>query len=276
MLTGGDKLLLGPHEKPCEPGDLLLCFHGGNVLLCSPSKTLPSFALLAPFLAEAPAPVPLFCMDGRQVYALDTQAALLLPPESSLFYQPAGIFRTLPSQADALLLITAWHLIVWYRRNRFCGACGAAMTLSKTERALCCPSCRQTVYPTISPAVSVAITDQDRLLLARSAHATFTHFSLIAGYTEVGETLEETVAREVMEEVGLKVRNIRYIGSQAWGLSQSEMIGFHAELDGPDKITIQESELSDARWFHRQELTPDPDPASLSFTMIELFRQRKL
>lgn len=276
MLTGGDKLYLGPHEKPCEPKDLLLCFHGGNVLLCSPSRTLPSFAALASFLAETPAPVPLFRMGGRQVYALDTQAALLLRPESSFSYQPAGIFRTLPSQADALLLITAWHLIVWYRRNRFCGACGTAMTLSKTERALCCPSCQQTVYPTISPAVSVAITDQDRLLLARNAHAAFSHFSLIAGYTEVGETLEETVAREVMEEVGLKVRNIRYVGSQAWGLSQSEMIGFHAELDGSDVITLQESELSEARWFHRLELEPIPSPISLSFEMIERFRRGEL
>ena len=129
------------------------------------------------------------------------------------------------------------------------------------ERALGCESCGQVTYPTVSPAVSVAITQGDRLLMARNARGAFHHFSLIAGYVEPGESLEDTVHREVMEEVGLRVKNLRYVGSQPWGLSQSLMVGFHAGWGGGSP---QESELAEARWFHRSEIAPQPPQLSFS------------
>ena len=277
MLTGGNILFAPFSRRDKSPSDLLLCFSESSVLLlpqAPATHAFPTFAMLQGLLPPGVEPYLLLSLPHCNVYGLDTQGQL--PASEPFAYRPVGIFREMHNTDDSLLLISAWHMLVWYRRNRFCGACGTPLALSSTERALCCPACQQIVYPTISPAVSVAITNGPRLLLARNARSTFSHFSLIAGYVEVGETLEETVAREVMEEVGLQVKNIRYIASQAWGLSQAEMMGFHAELDGSDQITIQESELSEARWFHRDELTPGPNPVSLSFEMIERFRTKTL
>lgn len=278
MLLGGSGFSVQPIQRICEGTDVLLCFCNEKVLVIGTADAATGLPTLEAVLALLPKdidPFHLFNLDGRSVFCVDVSLPLDLPEGSPLCFHPAGVFRSLPSRQDGFILATAWHLISWYRRNRFCGACGQPLSHSSIERALCCAACGQLIYPTISPAVSVAITDGDRLLLAKGRRG-FGHFALVAGYVEAGETLEETVRREVLEEVGLRVKNIRYVGSQAWGWSQSEMIGFHAELDGPGEITIQESELSDARWFHREELTPDPDPASLSFTMIELFRQGKL
>jgi len=273
MLFGGNQISLTPVYQTCEAADTLLCFMGDDVLLegSPPMFALPAASVLS-VIALPTEPFYLFTLEGRRVYALDATLPTLPP----LTRVPVHFFRQMPSHVNAYTLITAWHLVVWRRRNRYCGNCAAPLVPSQTECALTCPRCEQTVYPSISPAISVAVIDGDRILLARNKRSAFTHFSLIAGYVEAGETLEEAVKREVREEVGLSVQNLRYIGSQAWGFTQSEMIGFYAELDGSDKIILQTDELSEARWFKRVELEPKPDPMSLSFDMIERFRKGKL
>jgi len=221
-------------------------------------------------------PVILFTVNGAKVYGLDVPSSWNLAQSVDLTFEPIATFRQLASQQDSYLLITAYHLTLWYRNHRFCGRCAHILEPSPIERALICPACGFILYPIICPAISVAITDGDRLLLARNVHSSFQHYSLIAGYVEAGESLEATLIREAKEEVGLSVKNIRYVGSQAWGFSQSLMVGYHAELDGSDQITLQEGELSDARWFHRDEITTNPNPLSLSFSMIEMFRSNTL
>ena len=182
-------------------------------------------------------------------------------------------------QAEHLIgfpIITASQLHRWYVGNRFCGKCASPMTDSKTERALVCSKCGRTIYPTISPAVTVAVIDNDeRILLAKSAVGTFKKFALVAGYTEIGESFEDTVTREVAEEVGLKVKNIRYYKSQPWGVSSTEMVGFFAELDGSDEVTLQREELSEARWFTPEEIE-EPDDISLTFEMIRMFKEGRV
>ena len=260
--------------RPCTAGDIALIFREGEVLLrpeTMPSR-LPLYADVATWLP--PSAFTHACTQaGRRVFIATLDAwpqAAPLQPES------VRVFRMLPSAEDGFLLDTAYHLWVWYRQHRFCGACGAVLSPAPVERALHCAACGLTLYPTIAPAVTTAITHGDHILLARNAHGPFQHYSLIAGYVEVGETLEQTVAREIKEEVGLRVRHIRYVGSQPWGLSQTLMLGFHAELEGSDAITLQESELAEARWFPREALEPQPHTASLSFEIIERFRQGTL
>ena len=276
MLMGKVTPLLASKGELIGSTDLLLCFHEKTVLLATRDEAveaLPHLSALNAFLPKDAVPQPLFASETLGcIYMLDTAKALDIPPNAGFAYVPVGIFRDLPSQEEGFCLISSWHLVTWFRRNRFCGACATPLKHSETERALCCPNCGQIIYPSISPAISVAITDGDRLLMAKGVNASFTHFSLIAGYVEVGESIEETVAREAMEEVGLKVKNIRYIASQPWGLSQAEMLGFHAELDGDDKITLQKSELAEAHWFHRDEIPLRHQPLSLSFELIERFR----
>lgn len=147
---------------------------------------------------------------------------------------------------------------------------------SQSERALVCPVCGQTEYPKICPAVIVAVTDGERLLMSRYRGRAYRGYALIAGFVEIGETFEETVRREVMEEVGLKVKNIRYYKSQPWAFTDTEMIGFFAELDGDDRIRLQEDELSEAGWYHRDEIPEDTSLISVGSEMKMAFKHGEL
>jgi len=167
--------------------------------------------------------------------------------------------------------MTAWHLYVWYKKNRYCGDCGSKTVHDGAERMLRCPDCGNMIFPRISPAVIVGITDGDRLLMSKYAGRGFTRYALIAGYTEIGETMEQTVQREVMEEVGLRVKNIRYYKSQPWGIDGNVLMGFYCDLDGDDTIHIDEKELALAEWHHRGALPAKDDGLTLTREMIRAF-----
>lgn len=127
------------------------------------------------------------------------------------------------------------------------------------------------IFPRISPAVIIGVIDGDRILLSKYAGRATTNYALIAGYTEIGETMEETVQREVMEEVGLKVKNIRYYKSQPWGRDGAVLMGFYCSLDGSDEIHLDENELALAEWHNRRELPIKDDGISLTREMIRVF-----
>ena len=181
-------------------------------------------------------------------------------------------FRKAKPKATAFATITAYHIYGWYRDNHFCGRCGGHTVHDSKERMVRCTSCGNMIFPKICPAVIVAVTDNDRILLTKYAGRMYRNYALIAGFNEAGETLEQTVEREVMEEVGLKVKNIRYYKSQPWGLSGSLLSGFFCELDGDDKITLQEDELSFGTWVKADELDLEDDGISLTREMIIKFR----
>lgn len=199
------------------------------------------------------------------------EEAPFTPPSGFSFF-PVNSFRKARPKYMAYAAVTAWHLNVWYRNNQFCGRCGRRMSPDHRERMMRC-SCGNLVYPRISPAVIVAVTDGNRILLTKYASGSYRHYALVAGFTEIGETLEQTVSREVMEEVGLKVKNIRYYKSQPWGLSGSLLAGFFCDLDGDDAITLQEEELKEAEWFEAGDLVPEADGISLTREMMQKFRE---
>lgn len=165
---------------------------------------------------------------------------------------------------------TAKHLSDWYNDNVCCGRCGHIMTHSKKERALEC-SCGYRVYPRIMPAVIVGVTNGDKLLITRYRNG-YAHNALVAGFTEIGETAEETVAREVMEEAGLKVKNIRYYKSQPWGSANDLLLGFYCDVDGDATIHIDEDELKYAEWTSREDIVLQPDDISLTNEMMKMFK----
>lgn len=174
--------------------------------------------------------------------------------------------------------ITALQLYGWYCSNRFCGRCGARLEPDHRERMLRCPSCGNMVYPRINPAVIIAVTDGSRLLMTKYAGRTYTRYALVAGFTEIGETLEQTVAREVMEETGLRVKNIRYYKSQPWSFSDTLLTGFFCQLDGDSSIHIDREELSTAEWIERGEINQAQesyDDLSLTNEMIVYFRDHE-
>lgn len=166
---------------------------------------------------------------------------------------------------------TAYHLYVWYRDNRFCGRCGQPTRPDGKERMLRCPGCGNMIYPKIAPAILVAVTHEDKLLMTRYQGRAYKGYALIAGFTEIGETAEDTVRREVMEEVGLRVKDIRYYGSQPWGMDSNLLMGFYARLDGPPEIHMDREELATAGWYAREEIHVKPDGYSLTNHMIQAF-----
>lgn len=168
--------------------------------------------------------------------------------------------------------VVGFHLHMWYRDNVYCGRCGKRLSYSHKERALECRSCGNVVYPKIAPAVIVAVMDGDRLLLTRYAGGTYRDRALVAGFTEIGETAEETVAREVYEETGVHVKNIRYYKSQPWGYAEDLLLGYYCDLDGDPTITLQEDELGYAEWVPRDEIFETDDGVSLTREMIMRFK----
>ena len=177
---------------------------------------------------------------------------------------------------DAFAGMTAHHLYVWYRDNCFCGRCGARMEHDGEQRMMHCPSCGNMVFPKIAPAVLAAVQHNGKMLLTKYAHGDG-YYALVAGFVEIGETAEECVAREVMEETGLRVKNVRYYDSQPWGFAGNLMMAYTAELDGEDDVIHRDaSELAVAEWVAPEELTDIFDYSSLTREMIRRFREGRL
>ncbi|KPU45742.1 NADH pyrophosphatase [Oxobacter pfennigii] len=173
---------------------------------------------------------------------------------------------------DELFHITgkAYQIMVWDNEHQYCGKCGAAMVYVDNERAKYCPQCGFSSYPRISPAIIVAITDNDRILLAHNKTFRNGMYSLIAGFVEPGETFEQCVEREVYEEVGLKIKNIKYFGSQPWPFPHSLMVGFTAQYESGD-IDVDGKEIEKAGWFEPDELPTIPSQGSIARKLIDAY-----
>ena len=170
---------------------------------------------------------------------------------------------------------TAYHLYVWYRDNSFCGRCGEHFEYSHKERAMICPSCGNVVYPKIAPAVIVGILNSsgDKIVMTRYAGREYKGHALVAGFCEIGETAEDTVRREVLEEVGLHVRNIRYYKSQPWGFDSNLLFGYYCTADEDEPIHMDDGELAKAVWVSRDEIGEEERNLSLTAEMIMHFKE---
>lgn len=164
----------------------------------------------------------------------------------------------------------------WYATRHYCGKCGTELVHDMVERMVRCPSCGTMEFPKLFPAVIVGIVDtaRNKVLVSKYANREYKRYALIAGFCEMGETVEETVHREVMEEVGLKVKNLRYYKSQPWPPSSSLLFGFFCELDGSNQIKLDEHELECAEWINRDQLPYDED-YSLTRDMMQVLRESR-
>lgn len=193
--------------------------------------------------------------------------------DASYHYERVKELRQIVSKHICFAVMTAWHLYVWYRDNRFCGRCGNKTIHDERERMMRCPNCGNMIFPKIAPAVIVAVTDGDRILMGKYAGRTYKRYALIAGFVEIGETAEQTVQREVMEEVGLRVKHIRYYKSQPWGVESDMLMGFFCDLDGDDAIRLDQNELAMAEWFERGSMPAHDDGISLTREMMRVFEE---
>lgn len=158
----------------------------------------------------------------------------------------------------------------WYRLNQYCGKCGHKTRIKENSMALECPKCHISFHGKIQPAVIIAIHNEDKLLMARHTYDTKVRYALIAGFVEMGESIEETVHREVKEEVGLNIKNLEYMGSQPWPFPNSLMCAYKAEYDS-GQIRVDENEIVEARWFSKDEIEHLESDISIYSLLIDDF-----
>lgn len=262
-------------NKLPEGSDYLLIFNGENILMDNSIGQLnfTTVQQIKEINSEIiDGAIYLFSIDSTSIFCAFNS---IEETEHLKYLKTINLRESLPAWMS-FIAATANHLANWYDANRFCGKCASPMISSKTERALCCEKCGLTKYPNISPAIIVGVADKDKILLTRYADRPYKKLSLIAGFMEIGETLEDTIKREVMEEVGLKVKNLRYYKSQPWAFSQSVLIGFFVELDGSSDIKLDTKELSEATWFSRDDIPQCETTQSLTNEMIEAFRKNEI
>jgi NAD+ diphosphatase len=190
-------------------------------------------------------------------------------PEAMSFKELRSLYGAL--EEDIFLLAgKAIQIVSWDQTNQYCGRCGAKTALLEGERAKKCPACGLIIFPRISPAAITAVTKGNKILLTHNAAFRGNIYSLIAGFVEPGETIEECVHREIFEEVGLKVKNLKYFGSQPWPFPNSLMIGFTAEYDSGE-ISVDGQEITEAGWYETSNLPELPGKISIARKIIDSF-----
>ncbi|MBU1101616.1 MAG: NAD(+) diphosphatase [Bacteroidetes bacterium] len=173
-------------------------------------------------------------------------------------------------EREFFLAARAFQTLYFHTRNRYCGKCGGKTIIEKNEFARTCTVCSEVFYPQQAPAVIAAVVKDDKILLGRSKRFPVEMYSVLAGFVEPGESLEDCVKREVREEAGIEVKNIQYFGSQTWPFPNSLMIGFTAEWESGE-IKIDEEEIVDADWFFHDKLPVIPDTVSIARKLIDNF-----
>ena len=265
--------------KPSAPDkdSFILTYENGRILLPQQDReeaiTFPRFQELEGRLDNLYVNyIYLFSIDDQRFYLIPHLDTALLPDYE---FQDVRVLRTTHPQHLAFAGITGHQLFQWYSNRQHCGCCGKPMIHSQKERMMECPSCGNHEYPVLCPAVIVGITNGDKIILSKYEGRSFKRYALIAGFAEIGETIEETVHREVMEEVGLKVKNLRYYKSQPWSFSSSLLFGFFCDVDGDDTLTVDHEELSMAQWVERDKIPDQGNNISLTKEMMILFRDGK-
>lgn len=215
----------------------------------------------------------LFMIDGNAYFLMDELDETAFPGYA---YHPVRTtLRAVKPKENAFAAVVGHQLYDWYRTRKFCPCCGKPMVHDGKERMMKCEACGQMEYPKIMPAVIVGVYHGERLLMSKYAGRGFTNFALIAGFAEIGETIEETVHREVLEETGLHVKNLRFYKSQPWCFTGTLLFGFFCELDGAEDIHIDTEELALANFYEKEDIPEDPG-VSLTSEMMQFFKDGKL
>jgi NAD+ diphosphatase len=211
-------------------------------------------------------------LDHRLCYAAEV-AEGTIPPEGMAFEGLRQVYGRLDEDLF-WVAARAVQIIDWDRTHQFCGRCGVPLEIKPDERAKVCPQCGLLHFPRLAPAIIVLVERGNQLLLARSRHFMPGMYSVLAGFVEPGESLEEAVVREVKEEVGIEIQDIKYFGSQPWPFPHSLMIGFTATYAGGE-ISLDDKEIEDAGWFNVEKLPRIPGKISIARKLIDQFLAKK-
>jgi NAD+ diphosphatase len=242
-------------------------FRGGELLVRGESCELADLATCESLSIDAASIHPVGMFNGDYFRAAFVPGDA--PPVDGFAF--TGLRKLWGRIDDSMLALAgrAFQIAEWARTHRFCGNCGSPMTNVPGERAMKCPKCGHSAYPRISPAMMVLVKKGPAILLAHNAAAPAGRMSALAGFVEPGESIEDTIHREVFEEVGLRVKDLRYFASQSWPFPHSLMIAFTAE-HASGEITLHDQEIDEARWFGPGDPLPQLSPTqSISRALIE-------
>lgn len=171
------------------------------------------------------------------------------------------------TEEESFLAFRAKGLLEWRKTNKYCCSCGKRLTDHRTLTARRCYPCNNLIFPRISPCIIVVVRKEGKVLLAKHTYRNQNMYACIAGFMEIGESAEHAVAREVLEETGITIKNIQYRGSQSWPFPDQLMLGFTADYDSGE-IKLQESEIADAQWFDPDNCPESPKPGSIAYKLI--------
>ena len=246
--------------------DRMLVRNEGDSGIDPPTEKPEALGLTASFVMEIGE------LNGSRCFAADVGREAEAPEEMA-FRDLRGMLGDI---GEGLFAVAgrAKQIVGWNRNHRFCGRCGTKTGPGPTELSKQCPNCGMVFYSKLSPAAIMLVTRGDEVLLARSPHFPPGMYSTLAGFVEPGESVEQTVAREVEEEVGLEVRNTKYFGSQPWPFPDSLMIGFTAEYAGGE-LRFEPEEIEDAGWFHVEALPDLPPKLSIARALIDGYVESK-
>lgn len=260
-------------QNPTVMPELWFVFHANRILLKEDDhrQPIPSAADFDGQSVDFRGRQYLGEVDGFSCWCMETQTE-----DSPVEGMSFEIIRSLVTYEDGSELFKiagfAYHIMNWSRLNTFCGRCGAPMKDKGDERAKICLKCGSIVYPRISPATITAVIKGDEILLAHNNSFRDGRYSLISGFVEPGETLEDCVKREIFEEIGIQVKNLHYFGSQPWPFPDSLMTAFTAEYDSGE-IKIDGVEIGDAKWYKRGSLPDIPGTESIAGRIIRWFQE---
>ena len=266
-------LIDAPEPLPAPSASSTFVFHRGRLLLHTPTFKLATAEELAALGLDLTPAQPVGTWQGCYYQTVTVNDEMVVPAtHATLAWQSLRSLFNVVDDAFLGLASRAAQLAEWARSHRYCGVCASAMVRLKGERCFKCITCGQMAYPRISPAMMVLIRKDDKVLLALHKNSPSQRYSPLAGFLEAGESVEEAVHREVMEEVGLRVHNLQYFMSQSWPFPHSLMLAFTADyLDG--EIRLDENEIAEARWFGPGDTWPEPSSSvSISALLVQAHR----
>jgi len=265
-------MLLLEDWSPHTMTDYLFIYRDDGLLIQPNQKqfTLPKASIIESIGPENFLSKFRFASDTEAHYYIVEMASSTTAPEGYDFISLREA-RDYYGQALYAMALQSFQLLNWQRNHRFCGVCGHPFDPMKEDRSLSCPKCHHLLFPHTSTAVIVAIIKDDKILLAHNAKFPQGLYSLVAGFVEMGESFEAAAHREIYEEVGLKVKNLRYFDNQPWPFPNSTMIGYFADYDSGE-IQVDGTEILDAHWYTPETFPLLPSGYSIARRIIEAYR----
>jgi NAD+ diphosphatase len=258
------------HSAPAHTDTHHLVFRGDELLVHATDFSLPDAAVCSALGVNVEATYAVGMWNERHYRTAWVEKDAVATPDYE-FRKLRSLFGTLDLELMAIAG-RGFQIAEWARTHRYCGVCATPMQTAENEHCMKCPECGMSAYPRISPAMMVLVKKGDAILLARHAQSPTGRHSALAGFLEPGESVEDAIHREVFEEVGLKVRDLKYFGSQSWPFPHSLMVAFTAEYESGE-ITPDPAEIAEARWYGPQEeLPPVAFNISIAFALIAAHR----